>query len=115
MPEATGEAGIIEADTHRIPIEISFFHSMGVQAQLKATYIAQEGIFEDASAMIFPGDDQFWVVDASIGYRLPKRRGLITIEARNLFNNSFNFQDMDPGNPGVSTESLIVARLILAF
>ena len=41
-------------------------------------------------------DDQFWVLDASIGYRLPRRWGLITLEGRNLLDEHFRFQDTDP-------------------
>ena len=115
MAEATGEEGILEVDTHRIPLGISFFHPLGFNARLKATYIDQEGEFEDASGMILPGDDQFWVVDASIVYRLPKRWGLITIEVRNLFDENFNFQDMDAANPGIYPERLIFGKFTLAF
>ena len=39
--------------------------------------------------------DQFWVADATIGYRLPDRYGLIALEARNLFDERFKFQDFD--------------------
>jgi len=64
---------------------------------------------------VVSGDDQFWVFDASIGYRLPKRWGLITIEAKNLFNEEFNFQDTDPANPRIYPERLILAKFTLAF
>lgn len=64
---------------------------------------------------VMPGDDRFWVVDAAIGYRLPKRWGLITLEARNLFDARFKFQDRDPANPLIYPERLIFARITLAF
>jgi hypothetical protein len=60
-------------------------------------------------------EDRFWVFDASIGYRLPKRLGIITIEAKNLFNEKFNFQDTDASNPRIQPKQLIVAKLTLAF
>ena len=37
--------GILEADTHRLPLEVSFFHPSGFSAQIKATYIGQDGKF----------------------------------------------------------------------
>jgi outer membrane receptor protein involved in Fe transport len=112
---AFGEEQIAKSQTHRIPLGINFFHTWGFSAGLKATFIDQEGEFVDSLGLIVPGDDQFWVVDASIGYRLPKRWGLITIEARNLFDEEFKFQDTDPKNPLISPERLILARFTLAF
>ncbi len=112
--------------THRIPLGINLFHPSGFIAGLKATYIDQKGRFRVMNSVReIPNDDRFWVVDASIGFRLPKRRGLITIEARNLFNESFKFQDTDtvsiskdsalPLNPLISPERLILAKFTLAF
>jgi outer membrane receptor protein involved in Fe transport len=37
--------------------------------------------------------DEFIVVDAAGGYRLPNRRGLISLEVRNLFDEEFLFRD----------------------
>ncbi len=39
------------------------------------------------------GQDSFIVVDGLIGYRFPKRLGSLTIEARNIFNEKFFYQD----------------------
>jgi hypothetical protein len=32
-------------------------------------------------------------VDAAIGFRLPARRGLVSLEVRNLFDENFQYQD----------------------
>jgi tetratricopeptide (TPR) repeat protein len=114
--EFVGEDLFTRLKTHRVPLGISFFHPTGFSARLKATYVDQEGKFGDpVGGVILPGDDQFWVVDAAIGYRLPKRYGFITLEARNLFDEEFKFQDTDPANPRISPESLILARCTLVF
>jgi tetratricopeptide (TPR) repeat protein len=112
---ALGVEAIAKARTYRVPLGVSFFHSSGFRTRLKATYLDQAGRFLDPRGQIVPGDDQFWVVDASIGYRLPKRWGLITIGVRNLINQGLNFQDTDPSNPTISPERLIFGRLTLAF
>jgi tetratricopeptide (TPR) repeat protein len=113
-----------ELKTHRFPLGMSFFHPSGFSARIKATYIDQAGEFsefvwppppEPPHFITVPGDDQFWVVDASIGYRLPNRWGLITVEAKNLLDKEFKYQDTDPSNPRVSSETLILARFTLAF
>ena len=57
------------------------------------------GVSEMRSAGVNSGSDQFWVLDASIGYRLPKRFGLITLEGRNLLDHRFHYNDNDFGNP----------------
>ena len=36
------------------------------------------------AATLAPGEDRFWVVDAFVGYRLPNRRGLLSLNADNL-------------------------------
>jgi hypothetical protein len=114
-PESPGEEAIVEVETHRFPLGISYFHPSGFSAGLRATYIDQKGDFVDPMGEIVPGDDQFWVFDASVGYRLPKRYGLITIEVKNLFDEEFEFQDMEFRNPVISPERLILARLTLSF
>jgi tetratricopeptide (TPR) repeat protein len=115
-PEFVGEAQLTKVDTHRFSLGPSFFHPSGLSARLKATYVDQEGKFGDpVGGVVVPGDDQFWVLDASIGYRLPKRWGLITLEGRNLFDEEFNFQDTDPSNPVIFPECFIFGRFTLAF
>jgi outer membrane receptor protein involved in Fe transport len=60
-------------------------------------------------------DDNFWIVDTALGYRLPKRRGLVSVGVSNLFDESFNFVDTDPFNPRVYPERLVYGRVTLAF
>jgi tetratricopeptide (TPR) repeat protein len=117
-PFAGGGTGVVEVETHRLPLGISFFHTSGFSARLKATFVDQEGkftprVFEPGVSA--PGADQFWVVDAGVGYRLPKRRGLITLEARNLFDEKFKFQDTDPANPQIQPSRSIFGRITLVF
>ncbi len=64
---------------------------------------------------IVPGEDAFWVVDLSIGYRLPKRFGLITLVGKNVFDEKFRFQDTDPGNPRIFSERLMLLKFNLFF
>ena len=62
-----------------------------------------------------PGEDRFWVVDAFVGYRLPNRRGLLSLNADNLLDEDFRFQDIDPTNPSLFPERMISLRFTLAF
>jgi tetratricopeptide (TPR) repeat protein len=114
-PDAPGTEGIARLDTHRLPLGLGFFHPAGFRARLRGSYIVQGGRLENAEGQFVSGDDRFFVVDASIGYRLPKRWGLISLEARNLFDQRFRFQDTDPANPAIYPERLILARFTLAY
>jgi tetratricopeptide (TPR) repeat protein len=102
--------------THKLKFGGGFFHPSGIFAKLRLTYADQDGDFIDLDNMqTINDDDQFWLFDASLGYRLPKRYGFITLEAKNLFDEDFKFQDTDPRNPTISPERLILLRFTLAF
>ncbi|VAX34490.1 FIG00860065: hypothetical protein [hydrothermal vent metagenome] len=115
-PEYFGPEYIEHLKTRRLPVSLSFFGPYGLTTVIKTTYVAQEGKFVNpVSPVIFEDSDNFWVVDASIGLRLPKRYGIVSIEARNLFNEKFKFQDTDSANPSIYPERLILAKVTLAF
>jgi outer membrane receptor protein involved in Fe transport len=109
--------GFSRARTKRIPIEAAIFIRSAISARFSATHIQQDGQFrsEDPFAGPSPGDSQFWVVDASMNYRLPKRLGSVEVGIKNLFDESFQFQDTDPEKPNVFPERLLFARLSLSF
>ncbi|MGH7263826.1 MAG: TonB-dependent receptor domain-containing protein [Candidatus Rokuibacteriota bacterium] len=114
-PEASNEAQIAKVRTHRIPLWLAFFHPSGLMARVRTTGVSQEGTFRNAAGDLARGDDAFWVVDASVGYRLPRRWGLITLEARNLFDEHFRFQETDPVTPTIAPERTILFRFTLAY
>lgn len=117
---AVGVESFTKATTHRVPVSLNFFHPVGIMARLKATYVHQEGDFSNpfgqgVTAFTVPGRDNFWVLDAAIGYRLPNRWGIITVEARNLLDERFRFQDTDPSNPSIFPERAVLTRITLSF
>ncbi len=107
--------GVRRLTTYRVPLGVNFYHPSGFIARFRAVYLDQEGTFVDTFGATVEGDEDFWVADLDIGYRLPKRRGLITIGARNLFDKKFRFEDVDPGNPSLQPERYVFARATLAF
>jgi outer membrane receptor protein involved in Fe transport len=114
--EHVGPEEFTKIETHRLSLGTNFFHPSGFGAGLKATYIDQEGDFGNPlDETLVSGSDQFWVVDAAISYRLPKRRGLITLGVKNLLDEAFMFQDTDPANPLIYPERLIFSKFTLAF
>ena len=64
--------------------------------------------------------EDFVVVDAAVGYRFPKRLGIVSLEVRNLFDEEFVFQDpninsTEPSNPRFVPERTVLGRLTLSF
>ncbi|HOD34777.1 MAG TPA: TonB-dependent receptor [Syntrophales bacterium] len=113
--DSEGPEAFYKIVTHRFPLTLNFFHSLGFMAQFRGTYVDQEADYLGALFERTEGTDTFWVFDAALGYRLPKRYGIISLEVRNLFNESFNFQDTDPANPRIFPERLILGRITLNF
>jgi hypothetical protein len=106
-----------EVKTHYVPLGVSFFHPSGLSAGFRATYVDQKGSFARAitAGTFEPGEDDFWLVDASISYRLPKRYGFITVGATNLFDEEFKHFDTDVDNPRIQPDSFFFARATLAI
>jgi tetratricopeptide (TPR) repeat protein len=113
-------AGLREVDTHKVPLGINFSHPSGLTTALQATYYDQNGEFlpqgrQPVSRNFLSGDDQFWVIDAAISYRLPKRYGFFTVGVKNLFDESFEYYDTDMVNPTIQPDRVIFGKVTLAF
>jgi tetratricopeptide (TPR) repeat protein len=109
--------GALDIDTHYVPLGIKFYHPSGLSAFLKGTYVDQEGHFErlDDVGTFIEGQDDFWLFDAAISYRLPKRYGFITVGATNLLDEKFQYFDTDRDNPRIQPERYIFGKVTLAF
>jgi tetratricopeptide (TPR) repeat protein len=109
-----------EIRAHRVPLSLRYFAPSGIGLGLTGTYVDQKGDFLEF--LPFPpfvnqitDDDDFWVVDASVSYRLPKRYGLISLTVNNLFDEDFKFQDIDPRNPRLLPERVAFLKFTLDF
>jgi predicted Zn-dependent protease len=105
-----------DLETHRLPLGIVIHRPSGWFGGLKATYVDQEGRFLDQFLLSTTAeDDDFWVVDAGVGYRLPKRHGFLSVGVKNLLDESFKFQDTDPVSPTFYPERLVFGRITVSF
>ena len=109
--------GALEVETHSVPLGINLFHSSGLGVGLKATYWDQEGIFQRADPVgtYRNGEDTFWLVDAAINYRLAKRHGFISIGATNLFDESFEYFEIDSRNSRIQPARVVWAKVTLTL
>jgi len=108
--------GAESVETHYVPLGIRFFHPSGVSASLTGTYVDQEGRFERVGATRFQfGSDDFWLFDAALSYRFPKRFGFLTVGVTNLFDEEFQYFDTDRNNPRFQPDRFVFARVTFAL
>jgi outer membrane receptor protein involved in Fe transport len=106
----------LKLHTHRVPIGISYFDPNGVSAIMSATYWNQDGRFERLSTLEEEtGSNQFWTVDLSLNYRIPKRHGMVTLGVTNLFDEDFRYFAADFNNPSIQPDRMIYGRIAFAW
>jgi len=108
-----------DVETLRLPGRLSFFSPNGIFAHLGAEYIHQE-VSRNAGATKAEGSDSEIFLSAGVGYRLPNRRGLLSIEIRNLLDRQMQFQDLNFINarvtdPGIEQDRLLLIRGTIQF
>ena len=111
--------------THQVPLGLNLYHPTGVVVKVGTTYVDQHGEFKtDPTGFddaVEQGETRFWIWDASIGYRLPKRYGIFTIGADNLFDREFRLFDVEGSwaplhhLPQYQPARFVFAKLTLSF
>ena len=111
-PSLMNEGGFQNIETLIVPLGARFFHPSGFFTLLGGTFVWQKIDFPPLS-IITKDEDNFILINASIGYRLPKRRGIFSLEVRNLFNRSFSYQDLNIMRGGeISTSRFVPERTV---
>jgi hypothetical protein len=109
--------GITESiRTSTASVHARFQTMLGPYAWLSGTYVDQNIDTPNTPRM----GDSFWIWDAVVGYRLPRRLGTISMEIRNMFSEDFFFQDTnfntaEPFAPRFLPARTFFARASLAF
>ena len=95
-------------------MSVNLFASQGLFSSLIGTYVNQQ-IKREASSSIYEGSnrfnagkDGFFLVDAILGFRLPKRRGALSVEARNLFDQEFLYRNASLSS--IESNNIIINR-----
>lgn len=122
------DASVVNNDTNKpyrihtlsAPFTVNYFHPSGIFGKFDTTYIHQN-IKRLPQSSLIDGNDGFVLFDAALGYRLPNRRGILSLEGRNLsdenfFYRSYNFQynEMIASPRFIPTRTFFV-RLTLNF
>ena len=110
-----------EVVTLSAPLGLTYFHPRGFFAGVSGTYVDQE-VRRAASSTQGQGQDRFFLVDAMLGYRFPKRFGLVSLGIKNLFGTRLRFQDDsfrefrdEPATGPYFPKRVISARITLNF
>jgi hypothetical protein len=86
--------GILKLETHKLPASISYFHPSGVIGKLTTTFYDQKGKFIDRTGFnTQQGEDHGLITDLVFSYRLPKRRGSVSLGVKNLFDEDLTYED----------------------
>jgi hypothetical protein len=112
----SGNWGILDLRTHSLPLGVRYSHPSGWLADFAVTGYRQSGDFVvTTTGEPRHASDNFWLSDARLAYRLPRRMGLLSVGARNLFNTRVRFQDTDAQNPELYPERLLYGSVSLMF
>jgi outer membrane receptor protein involved in Fe transport len=79
-------------DTLSLPIVARYFDPNGFFASVGVTYVDQEVTGEDVYAHK-TGESDFLVVDLGVGFRLPRRQGILSLVVQNLLDEEFDYLD----------------------
>ncbi len=107
-------------NTKSIPLKIRFFHLSGLFGGVQGTFVWQK-IGKSPTSTFSQNKENFFLVDASIGFRFPKRRGIFSLEVKNIFDKNFLFQELvgpfalAPTNPLYIPDRTVIAKLTIAL
>jgi Tfp pilus assembly protein PilF len=86
--------GILNLETHKLPVSISYLHPSGIISKLTTTFYDQKGKFIDRTGFNEQeGDDHGLITDLVFSYRFIKRLGSISLGVKNLFDENLNHED----------------------
>lgn len=77
------------------PVSLNYFHTRGMFAKLTTTYVRQELRRGRGSTTSNTGVNDFVLLDSVIGYRFSNRRGILSLEGRNLTNEDFFYRNIN--------------------
>jgi hypothetical protein len=81
-----------EVRTLELPLTLRFFDPSGLFVMGGINYVRQN-VERLPTTTTREGDNDFILVDAAVGFRFPNRRGIISLEGRNLLGEHFKYQD----------------------
>jgi len=117
----SGSVVLHRARTLSYPLRAQYFHPGGFFAGVGITYVDQE-VDRTVTAIRSTDNSNFTVGDISIGYRLPRRMGIVSLSVQNVTDEEFEYQDDsyrefqdEPSTGPYIPDRSIMARITLNF
>ncbi len=104
--------GSADDRTYRVPLTLSYFNPNGLFASLCGSYVQQSAIPLGSTLLV---STAFWNLDLSIGFRLPKRLGLVVLSIENALDEDIRFREIDPDSPLFVSDRILSLRTTLQF
>jgi TonB dependent receptor len=103
-----------------LPLSASYFDPSGWFFKITGTYLNQKVWRPLSLADSATEQEDTFLVGAKLGYRLPNRRGIFSVEVENLLDQDFRYQDdnfrsSEERSPRFVPEQTWLARLTLSF
>jgi hypothetical protein len=94
------------------PVELRYFDPNGLFGLIRTTLVREQGQFFDVTTgQLNPGKGSFATLDLGIGWRFPGRPFIATLEAANVLDSHFHFQDTDSLSERIFSRRTILARI----
>jgi hypothetical protein len=87
-------AGPLDTDTQTIPFSVSYFSPSGFFAKLRASYLKQKVALDSGS-----DSDSATFLDLNLGYRLPRRLGILEVQFQNMLNQNYRYEGLHGRKP----------------
>ena len=107
--------------TRTFPVKGMYFHPSGVFLEGTASYVNQD-VSRGPNSTLAQGESSFGVFGLGVGYRLPKRRGIVSLSVQNLFDRQMKYQDdsyrnfdQEPSGSPFVPERTFMGRASISF
>jgi Tfp pilus assembly protein PilF len=111
----------LKVRTVSFPVGVNYFHPSGAFAGVVVSHVDQK-VQRSSLATYADGKSHFNVADLAVGYRLPRRQGIVSVSVQNLFDNNFDYQDDNyrefqdqPSSGPYIPDRMIMGRVTLNF
>lgn len=111
-----GLESFVDVNTHTTTLRLQTQHPTGLIFFIEGVGVQQSGAFQNINTAEVHSDGNFFFLgNTGIGYRLPQRRGLMSLELRNMFDKDFQFQETDISSPRFAQDRALFGRIRLFF
>ncbi len=83
----------VAIETLSAPLSAEYFHPTGGFARFTSTFVSQD--LKRKADSKNAGFDSFFLLDLHAGFRLPRRRGILSFEIKNLLDEKFFFRSLN--------------------